>query len=302
MELSVLGVPTSAGAYGVGQEHAPMAIRDAGLLSALTGPGVAVTDEGDSRVARFRPDPSSPTAQNLGRVVDVAEELAPRVQRAVGGGSIPLVLGGDCTITLGVIAGFHDAGAAPAVAYVDGDLDLSTPATTRSGVLDAMGVAHMLAIDGCADPLANLGGHRPLMRGRDLAMIGFEDIDEDEETLLDDRGVHRFPASEVRDDPSGAAGRALDAVGEERPLIVHFDLDAVDSIDCPLAHFPHFNTGVPLDQAARCLASLCAAPNFAALVVTEVNPHHDPDDIYLPRLVGVLADALAAGMEVSRRR
>lgn len=250
MEISVLGVATSAGAYGVGQERAPREIRDAGLLSALAGAGIAATDGGDSPVARFRPDPARPTAQNLGRVVEVAQGLAARVQRVVGKGSIPLVLGGDCTITLGVIAGFHDAGSAPAVAYVDGDLDLSTPATTRSGVLDAMVVAHMLGIDGVADPLANLGERGPLMRGRDLAMIGFEDIDEEEAALLDVRGVHRFPASEVRGDPSGVAGRALDAVGQERPLIVHFDLDAVDSIDCPLAHFPHFNTGVPLEVAA----------------------------------------------------
>jgi hypothetical protein len=27
------------------------------------------------------------------------------------------------------------------------------------------------------------------------------------------------------------------------PLLVHFDVDAIDSTDYPLANFPHFNLG-----------------------------------------------------------
>src|SRR4029077_8073907 len=54
--LGVIGVPASAGAYAPGQEKAPRALRDAGLLVALAAAGIAVVDHGDAEVWRWRPD------------------------------------------------------------------------------------------------------------------------------------------------------------------------------------------------------------------------------------------------------
>lgn len=43
--LSVIGAPTSAGAFGPGQERAPAAFRTHGLLDALQARGLDVVDE-----------------------------------------------------------------------------------------------------------------------------------------------------------------------------------------------------------------------------------------------------------------
>lgn len=111
-----------------------------------------------------------------------------------------------------------------------------------------------------------------MLDGRALALLGHEEVDGDEATILDERGIHRVPASTVRRDPAAAGRQALDALGDDRPLLVHFDVDVIDSVDCPLAHFPHFNTGISLTDATTCLAELCAAPNLAAVVVTRSTP------------------------------
>lgn len=295
MAFTLLGVPSSAGAYGVGQERAPAALREAGLVRELQAAGVDVVDDGDLPTERFRPDPSNRSQQSLGRVVAVAQRVARRVERIAGGGSLPLVVGGDCTITLGVVAGLAVRHPRLGLAYFDGDADLSTPRTTRSGILDAMGVAHLLGRDGAAESLAGLGPRRPLLPGNRLALIGLEEteLDDDERALLDERAVHVVPDARLRDGPSAAAAEALAALEGADPLVVHFDVDAVDSTDCPLAHFPHFNTGVSLAQAGECLAQLCTAPNLGAIVVTEVNPDHDPDGRELRRLIEVLVRALS---------
>ncbi len=60
----------------------------------------------------------------------------------------------------------------------------------------------------------------------------------------------------------------------------------------PLANFPHFN-GLGLDQAARSLSRFTANSQFAALVITEVNPDHDPDGNLITALRDVVVDALA---------
>jgi arginase len=43
--LAVIGVPSSAGAFASGQELAPGALREAGLLARLRGSGLEVDDQ-----------------------------------------------------------------------------------------------------------------------------------------------------------------------------------------------------------------------------------------------------------------
>jgi arginase len=74
---------------------------------------------------------------------------------------------------------------------------------------------------------------------------------------------------------------------------VHFDVDVVDSGDLPLGNFPHYGTGVRLEHVVRCLRVLLAHPACAALVLTEVNPTHDPDGALLDSYVAGVVAALA---------
>jgi arginase len=78
--------------------------------------------------------------------------------------------------------------------------------------------------------------------------------------------------------------------------MVHFDVDAVDSGDLPLANFPHYGTGVPLSAARQVLEVLFAAPRLAAVTLTEVNPSYDPGGDSLSRYVAAVTGALSAGL------
>jgi arginase len=87
----------------------------------------------------------------------VAREVADAIA-AADDGRLPLVVGGDCTITLGVIAGFRRRHPDVGLVYVDGDSDVSVPGDGGSGILDAMGVSHLLGRG--APELTGLGGRR----------------------------------------------------------------------------------------------------------------------------------------------
>jgi arginase len=292
MTFSVLGVPSSAGAFGLGCEQAPGALRRAGLVNGLRSAGVEVFDAGDGPVQRFRPDPAHRTAQGLEAVLAVAGATRSRVRDVLGEGSIPIVLGGDCTITLGVVAGVLDHHEQAALAYVDGDADLSTPVTTTSGILDAMGMAHLLDLPGASEELADLAGRRPLLDGSRVALVGLhDDLDADARRALDEQGVRRYLDHQVREAPSAVAGEIVEAFAG-LPLVVHFDVDVVDSTDLPLGFYPHFNAGVDLDVATEVLGVLTAAPTLSAVVVTEVDPNRDYDGAQVGRLVRSLVDAI----------
>jgi len=55
--LELIGVPSSAGAHGPGQERGPAALRAAGLLERLRAGGLDVADAGDLACVTFTPDP-----------------------------------------------------------------------------------------------------------------------------------------------------------------------------------------------------------------------------------------------------
>jgi arginase len=220
------------------------------------------------------------------------------VAETLAGGALPLAIGGDCTITLGVVAGAQRHDPTAGLLYFDGDADLATPARTGSGVLDAMGIAHLL---GLADTeLARLDGRTPMLTDERLALIGYDEGDPDTFSagvLQAHPALVRFADHEVRNDPTGCARTARTALeAHTSSLVLHFDVDAVDSRDLPLANFPHYGTGVPLGAAGEVLSVLGAAPTLAAVVLTEVNASYDPSGRSLVRYVDTVAEALAGGL------
>lgn len=107
----------------------------------------------------------------------------------------------------------------------------------------------------------------------------------------------RFADHQLRADPVGCAQAAVTALqGNTSSLIAHFDVDAVDSRDLPLANYPHYGTGISLAAAGEVLAVLCAAPTLAAIVLTEVNPSYDPTGHQLARCVDTVAGAITRGL------
>ena len=294
----LIGVPTSAGAHHGGQERAPGALRAAGLADRLRAAGESVRDAGDLPGAPFAVDRDHPNARNLAAVTRVAREVADAVAAASADpahpGQLPLVVGGDCTITLGVIAGFRRHHPDVGLVYVDGDADLGTPDTGGSGIFDSMGVAHLLGQG--APELTGLGGTAPLLEPARLALVGGDPRETDDagRKFLAARGVSFQEAPALSADPAGTAARALAAIeAANGPVVVHLDVDVIDSGDLPLGNFPHYGSGVLPEHVTACLRVLRQHPSFAGLVLTEVNPGHDGDGTLLPRLVDALVPGLA---------
>jgi len=117
-----VGVPSSAASYAAGQDLAPAALRSAGLLEQLITSRLEVHDDGDLPYQAWSPDRDHPLAQNAGQATMSLQQLADRLHPLLTRGDIVLVLGGNCTIALGVVAALRRLGAgAPGLLYVDPD-------------------------------------------------------------------------------------------------------------------------------------------------------------------------------------
>jgi arginase len=266
------------GAHAPGQELAPAALRAAGLVERLPD----AVDLGDGTVRRWAPDRVQRRAQNAAGVVAAAREVAERVRGAVRDGRRALVLGGDCTVELGVVAGAGPA----ALVYFDMHPDLNTPETIPGGTLDWMGVAHLLGLPGTQPQVAALAR----LPSEDLVLLAADPTQMTEAESRAARDLQAIAMDDVIADPEGAARRALDALPRDR-VLVHFDVDAVDFVDLPLSENTGHNIGMPFTTARRVLAVLLEDPRVAALTVTEHNPLHGAGD---GSASVALADALAA--------
>ena len=84
-DLFILGVPSSAGAFAAGQERAPAALREAGLVERLAAGG-DVLDLGDLPEFGWRPDRAQPRAQHAALVAETAARVRDEVAGRLAAG------------------------------------------------------------------------------------------------------------------------------------------------------------------------------------------------------------------------
>jgi arginase len=290
--LNIIGAGSSAGAYSPGQEQAPAAFRRHGLIEALARRGRTVRDRGDVASFRWRPDLSRPEAMNLEAVRHACEAVAGQVATAITAGEDVLVLGGDCTVELGTVAGANAAGVRVGLVYIDFDADLNTPATS-DGALDWTGVAHLLDLPGCEPSLAGIGTVHPMLAPQQLLYFAVENITPPEAAAIRDHSIELISREEAMGDIEAAADRAAAWAAHFDCLLVHFDVDVLSFVDFPIAENVRRCDGLNLEQAVLVLTRLAALPQWRGLTITEANPAHAPDEsAAFARLNEVLADAL----------
>jgi arginase len=299
--LDIIGAPSSAGAYAPGQERAPEALRAAGLLASLTERRIVVIDRGDVPGVRWRVDWTNPRAMNATAAATVAGAVADRVAVSLAEGAAALVIGGDCTVELGTVAGASREGRQIGLVYVDLDSDLNTPASVTDGALDWMGVAHLLGLADTVPALAGLGPRSPMLHPDQVLFFATDNATAFERQTIDQLGIQEVPLAQVAADPAGAAGGVVDGWARRFDrLLVHVDVDVLDFLDLPIAEETRRNRGLRFAQLVAALRVLVAAPNWVALTVCEVNPDHgELDGSSLRTFNDGLADALSAAISLA---
>ena len=294
--FAILGAPSSAGANAPGLEFSPAHLRQCGLNLALVERGASVTDYGDCEPRVYRPDRQA-DARNLETATAVAHDVHTRARLLLQREEFVLLLGGDCTVTIGLVAAAREQVENLGLAYLDSQTDLNTPATTDTGILDSMGLAHML---GCArNTLADFGSLSPLVEGSRVLAFGYhpDRITAAEDALLAEIPIRQYPVTEVAGRAAATAGRArteLEAACDG--FILHFDIDVIDFTEFPAADAPVYRGfGLGFDDALASLATFAESKKCIGLAVTEFNPDRDRSGELGRRFVHALAKSLIPG-------
>jgi arginase len=295
-KIALIGAPSSAAAFSAGSEKAPAALRTAGLAEKLQGIGYEVVDYGDCAPRLFADDEEHRRARNLPEIVAGLNDLKTRAELAVKSGALVLVLGGDCAQVIGLLTGVRRYYKHVNLLWFDRDADLNTPASTPSGRIDGMVVAHIIGKG--APELVRFWSEAPLVREPDVTLFGLERIDPPEQEFLSKSPMRHIDAADVQ--AKGAHKAAHEALAQVhadvREFVLHLDTDVIAQEEFPAVNVPG-SGGLNFEAVRASLVEFAKHKNLLGLDVAQYNPDKDPDGSGAKKLIDMLVEALSARFE-----
>jgi arginase len=276
--IALVGAPTDIGAGARGGSMGPEALRVAGLQPALESLGVPVIDRGDVAGPANPMQPPEEGYRHLDEVVAWCRSTRDAVGACLDAGELPVVLGGDHSLSIGSIAAVarwcRQRQKELFVLWLDAHADYNVPATSPSGNIHGMPAA---VISGHGHPrLLALGDACPIVAPSSIVQIGVRSVDPQEKALVVRNGSVTFDMRQV--DELGMRRimeRALERVSRAGAhLHVSFD---VDFLDPSIA--PGVATVVPggpnYREAQLCMEMLHDSGLVGSADVVELNPAAD---------------------------
>jgi arginase len=278
--LAIIDAPIDCSGAGRGEERAPAALRAAGLVERLRARDAGAADV---RIHDTRRDPATGVIGAV-EVRRASMRIASRVRELLEAHERPLVVGGDCTLLLGVFqalprgsglwcvdghADFFDGESSPTGEAADMDLSILT-GHGPPGLLEPSGPL-------LEPSAAVLLGHRPAELHPDVAR----------ENARIDPAIHALTALEVRERGADRMGEDAAARFAGRPAWLHIDLDVLDEGVLPAVSYPQ-PLGLDWDELVALVRPLVVAPRLLGVSVADFNPDRDADGTHAMRVVETL--------------
>lgn len=280
-QISIIGATISFGQTHPGVSFGPEAIRSAGLTRELSDLGLKIQDFGDVD-AKCDPRTSSPNStaclHNLGNIVQANKQLCTKLITILDQrNSFPLILGGDHSISIGIIAAMAKRVSNLGVIWFDAHPDLNTPETTPSGNIHGMPLAASL---GLGHPkLVNIGGICPKLSADNVVIIGARTMDSGEKRIIRRRGIKLYTMADVRRLGIRKVIHETTNYLAHRTDGIHLsiDLDGIDPIIAPGVGTP-VPGGFSIRECEIALRSLFQAGIITSADIVELNPQLDKEN------------------------
>ena len=295
--ISVIAVSIDLGAGRRGVDMGPSAIRIAGLRKMLDDLGCEVHEAGT--VTASGPETSEPgetRTRYLAEITGVCRRTFALVKRSLEEDSLPLVLGGDHSQSIGTVAAvaahFAKTEESIGVIWVDAHTDMNTPNTTPSGNVHGMALA-VLTGQGGPDDLQRMAGFTPAVHPGNVCVLGAREVDEEEKKIVKESGIRVFTMSEI--DERGMAASMDEAIARATSgtagFHLSFDLDGIDPMIAPGVGTPVAG-GLTYREAHLVCEKAARSGKLLSLEIVELNPVRDEENRTGRLAVGLLASAL----------
>jgi len=295
--MRIILAPSNLGLSPLRPDHepgtwrAPMVLMEAGLQERLA----------PSKVISLKRPGYSPEAQagtrlrNGPRMRSFNLALAGEVDQSLRDGDFTLVLGGDCSILLGALAGSRRHGPL-SLLHIDGHSDFRHPGNYDTSAMLGAAAGMDLAMatgKGEASAIDWPGVTGPLVAERHVIQLG-ERENRDPDFAWPDVNwteIERIDVFEARNIGSSAVVDRIFqrlASSSDQSFWVHFDVDVLDqeimpAVDCP------GSPGLDVEDLVHVLSRCVSDPACLGMTVTVFDPDLDPDGRYAKVIVDILS-------------
>jgi len=277
-QVALIGAPTDVGASQRGASMGPEALRVAGIQNSLQRLGCLVNDMGNLSGPANPEQARHNGYRHLNEVREWCAATRDAVFRALQSGQLPILMGGDHSLSIGSIAAVAQHCAARreplSILWLDAHADFNVPESSPTGNLHGMPVA---VITGHGpESLLELGHARPIVTADRIQQIGVRSVDAIEKKLVVEAGIVVYDMRQVdelrmRVVMEQALARCSESGGH---LHVSFDVDFLD---------PEIAPGVPTTvpggptyrEAQLCMEMIHDSGLMQSLDIAELNPAYD---------------------------
>lgn len=230
--------------------------------------------------------------RNAKEIREYSGQLADRVGGLLEEDRFPIVVGGDCSILLGIALALRRSGRC-GLLFIDGHSDLLTPAESETG-----GVAGMdLAIATGTGPklLTDIEGKEPYLRSEDVVVFGYRwPVPGDSSLATPQEPMVAFPITLVRQQGIAQSARSAVAYLEAASnsgFWVHLDVDALAPEWMPAVDSPDPG-GMSPEELSTTLRTAFESERCLGVHVTIYDPTLDPGEHRADLVVDLLVQSL----------
>ena len=286
-EWALLGVPLYTLSRYKGTGVAPGALREAGLAGAYE----LRTDLGDVGIPPLKDDLTEGRIENLSHFRDATSRTYAATRRLKQ--RLLLILGGECSETVGVMAGLAEAyGGKPGMLWLDAHGDFNIPETSPSGYIGGMCLAMACGMAPGLD--LGIGQSPPPLAGERLVHVGSRALDPPEVAAFNSSPAKLFTAQQVKKmgaaDVAEEAARHLDNRSDW--IACHLDVDVVDPGLIPSVNYPTPG-GLTIEETSIVVGKLIGTGKLRVIEVAAYDPSKDKRAASAKRIVGLLNAAFA---------
>jgi arginase len=296
-KVTFIGVPLDLGAGRRGVDMGPSALRGAEIHTRVRELGYEVADLGDIEVQiQETRDPGDPKLKYLKEIRGTCEALRDSVEKVLGEGRMPVILGGDHSLAMGSIAGaarFHRKKHKKKIGLIwfDAHGDMNTPDTSPSGNIHGMPLAVAMGLG--EKSLVELADSPHMVDGARAAVVGLRDVDPAERQNIKETGIGAYTMRDI--DERGMRHVMEDAIKRASTgtagIHVSFDVDGIDPDFAPGVGTPSPG-GISYREAHLAMEMLADTGRVISAEFVEVNPILDHRNNTAKLAVGLLASLL----------
>lgn len=286
MRIHLLGVPFNGDGTPPEVENPAQALRQLGLAQQLEKNGMVVIDHGDLPIPRAAGCRDAKTGiLNFNAWRELTETLARKINRIKVDESFLLLLGGDCSILVGVFAAPAEVGQDTGLVFIDGHGDFHTPQTSPEGEPADM---ELSVLTGRGPQNIIQAFNPPLLSDKRVVVYGIRSYDGIETSQITVYDSQHMRQSGIRQTvQEGLTSPFM----YNRPLWLNFDVDVIDPQFMPVV-FPEPG-GLTFEETEIVLKEAFDTERVIGMSVTCYHPDLDSNSCAGVRLVDMIASVFS---------